>query len=146
MHQAKDHSRTAIDWRFPVGLLLAFVLHNMEEALTFGAYRETSQELIRRIAFRHYAAPSIDAFLIALAAVSICAALSMAWAIRHPSKGSALFLVKGLAWIMLLNVVLPHIPAAILLGGYAPGVVTAVFVNLPIAGLVLVRLSHATAQ
>ena len=33
--------------------------------------------------------------------------------------------------IFLLNVFLPHVPAAIALGGYAPGVGTAVLINLP---------------
>jgi len=30
-----------------------------------------------------------------------------------------------------LNVFIPHVPAAVALGGYAPGVATAVLINLP---------------
>jgi hypothetical protein len=32
---------------------------------------------------------------------------------------------------MLVNVIVPHVPLAIWSGGYAPGVVTAVLLNLP---------------
>lgn len=140
MLQAEDQSRAAIDGRLPVALLLAFMLHNLEEALTFGTYRESAQTVIRQIVFPHYSAPSVDAFLTALAVVSLFAVLLMAWATRNPSSGLALVLVRGLACIMLLNVALPHIPAAILFGGYAPGVITAVLVNLPVACIVLVCL------
>ncbi len=45
---------------------------------------------------------------------------------------------------MLGNVFIPHVPAAILLGGYAPGIVTAVLLNFPIAGYVLSRLRLKT--
>ena len=41
------------------------------------------------------------------------------------------------AWILLLNVLAPHVPAAIWLGGYAPGVATAVLVNLPLCAWVI---------
>lgn len=40
---------------------------------------------------------------------------------------------------MLVNVVVPHVPAALFAGGYAPGVVTAVLVSLPVSLLYLRR-------
>lgn len=40
-------------------------------------------------------------------------------------------MVCGLGGVFLANVFLPHIPAAILAGGYSPGVLTAALVNLP---------------
>ena len=40
---------------------------------------------------------------------------------------------------MLVNVVVPHIPAAIIFRGYAPGVVTAVVINLPVMTFLSVR-------
>jgi hypothetical protein len=33
--------------------------------------------------------------------------------------------------LLLVNVFVPHIPAAVALGGYAPGLATAVAINLP---------------
>ena len=41
---------------------------------------------------------------------------------------------------MLLNVFVPHVPATMLFRSYAPGVVTAVFVNLPITTMLLTRV------
>lgn len=38
--------------------------------------------------------------------------------------------MRVVASVLLANVMLPHVPAAILLGGYATGVVTAVVLNL----------------
>jgi hypothetical protein len=45
------------------------------------------------------------------------------------------YLVFGYNIAMLVNVFLPHVPSAIMFQGYAPGVVTAVFVNLPVLAL-----------
>ncbi|MCO6010904.1 HXXEE domain-containing protein [Actinoallomurus purpureus] len=48
------------------------------------------------------------------------------------------YLPAGMAGVMLLNVALPHVPAALVARGYAPGLVTAVGLNLPI-GLAVLR-------
>lgn len=42
------------------------------------------------------------------------------------------YLTFGYIMAMLVNVVVPHVPAAIVFRGYAPGVVTAVLVDLPL--------------
>ncbi|GAB3987674.1 hypothetical protein GCM10029978_107400 [Actinoallomurus acanthiterrae] len=47
------------------------------------------------------------------------------------------YLPAGMAGVMLLNVALPHVPAAVVARGYAPGLVTAVSLNLPIGVAVL---------
>lgn len=44
---------------------------------------------------------------------------------------------------MLLNVLVQHLPAAIRSGGYAPGVVTALFVNLPVLTWLLILAARA---
>ena len=38
---------------------------------------------------------------------------------------------------MLVNLLLPHIPATLVLGEYTPGVVTAVLIKLPIMSILL---------
>lgn len=140
MRKIERHSEVTINWIVPMALLLAFLLHNLEEALTFSAFRGAAETVLRKLTSSEFSIPSQNSFLSALAVVSLIAALAMAWAILQPSRRSAFVLVQGLAWIMLINVFVPHVPASILLGGYAPGVITAVFVNLPIAGFALVRL------
>lgn len=131
---------------FPIALLVAFLLHNAEEAISYGSYREPSQVLIRTLFVHSYSAPSADSFHAALLAVSAVGSAAMIWARLNPLRPAAAVLVRGLALLMLGNVFIPHVPAAILLGGYAPGVVTAVFLNLPLAGFVLVRLQRSSTE
>ena len=140
MRKLERHSGVTINWTVPTALLLAFLLHNLEEALTFNAFRETAETLVSDLTSSDFSIPSQNSFVGALVVVSLIAALAMTWAILQPSSRSAFVLVQGLAWIMLINSLVPHVPASILLGGYAPGVITAVFVNLPIAVFTLVRL------
>ena len=140
MRQNERQSEVTINWTVPTALLLAFLLHNLEEALTFSAFRGAAETLLRNLSSAEFSIPSQNSFLSALVVVPLIAALAMAWAVIHPSRRSAFVLVQGLAWIMLINVLVPHVPATILLGGYAPWVITAVFVNLPIAGFALIRL------
>lgn len=40
---------------------------------------------------------------------------------------------------MLLNVLLPHIPATLVFREYTPGVVTAVLINLPVMSILLFK-------
>ena len=47
------------------------------------------------------------------------------------------YLLFGYAVAMLVNVLLPHIPATLVFREYTPGVVTAVLINLPIMGILL---------
>lgn len=129
-----------VDRWISAGLLTAYLLHNIEEALTFKAFSAQSQAFIREYLFATYTAPTVAFFQIALVAVSAIAAFAMVWALVYPHRRSASLFAQGLAWIMLLNVLLPHIPAAILLDGYSPGLITAVALNLPVAVFALVRL------
>ena len=129
-----------MDRRIPAALLAAFLLHNVEEALTFDSYREASQSALQNLGWTDFSAPTVGSFLLALAAVSLAAGLAMTWALLQPSRRSSAILVKGLAWIMLLNVLLPHLPAAVLFNGYTPGLLTALFINVPVACFVLLQL------
>lgn len=128
----------------PIALLVTFLLHNAEEAIFYGSYREASQALIRTAFFESYTAPSTCSFHGALLAISAAGSAAMTWARLNRSRPAATILVRGLALLMLGNVFIPHVPAAILLGGYAPGIVTAVLLNFPIAGYVLSRLRLKT--
>ena len=63
--------------------------------------------------------------------IAVCALLS--WAATTQRDGAGWLVVRITALILLANVMVPHVPAAIALGGYAPGVVTAVALNLPLS-------------
>jgi hypothetical protein len=40
---------------------------------------------------------------------------------------------------MLVNVLIPHVPATLVFGAYTPGVVTAVLINLPLMSILLFK-------
>jgi hypothetical protein len=79
--------------------------------------------------------PSAGAFQAATALVTLAGLVLTVVAVRRSRPG----LVTLLAAVMLVNVVVPHVPLALISGGYAPGVVTAVLLNLPVDLLWLLR-------
>lgn len=126
--------------RSRIALLLggAFVLHNLEEALAFA-------RMYAAIRGHWGAAPEPRAFLGLLAVATLLGLAMLAWAgggSERPLKRTAL---AGLAWVLLLNILLPHVPAAVVLGGYAPGVATALLINLPV-GLFALRTLRQTRR
>jgi Protein of unknown function with HXXEE motif len=72
--------------------------------------------------------PSAGAFQIAAAVLTMAGLGLTIIAVRWSRPG----LITLLATIMLVNVVVPHVPLALFSGGYAPGLATALLLNLPI--------------
>jgi len=126
------------DWTRRAWAVLAVTLvHNAEELLTVpAALREPPVErLLERWSLP---APRVErAFRTLDWAVSCAATAATAWGTsrRQPA------LPGVLAATMLGNVVLPHVPATVRARGYAPGVVTAVTLVLPVTGRFL-ALAH----
>lgn len=125
--------------RTAAGLLFAAVLlHNSEEAATYAWTRAEATALIRRV----WPAAELPAPLeLQVAALVLTVAVGglLFWAARTPRERAGWFAVKATAAVFLANVLVPHVPAAIALGGYAPGVITAVAVNLPLCLWILAR-------
>jgi len=113
-------------------LAAALTLHDLEEAVAYPAMRPAILELWPF-------APPAEAFWAALAVVTAGGLLAALWAGSGRASGAKALTLRAIAWVLLINVVLPHAPAAVVLGGYAPGVATAVLVNLP-ACLLALRL------
>ncbi|KAE8763387.1 HXXEE domain-containing protein, partial [Georgenia thermotolerans] len=117
-------------------LVGALTVHNAEEALTMGPF-------LRSGAAVGPVAPGPDLlvpFLVAVTVVTVGAwALAAAATAGRRWAGDALAV---LAVVMVVNVAVPHVPGALLTGGYVPGVVSAVVVNLPIAVLYLRARRH----
>lgn len=107
----------------------AFALHNLEEAAAAPAYFERAADRMP------IPWPAPEPFQAATAAVTAAGlALTLVAVRRHRPDLTTL-----LATIMLVNVVVPHVPLAIASGGYAPGLITALLLNLPIDLLWLTR-------
>jgi hypothetical protein len=105
-------------------------LHNFEEWLTIPTYGEIGGSVAARFNVRVTALPW-EAIQLGLIIVTIAPALIVLWASTGRENRAKDFLVLLVAGIFLANVFLPRIPAAIMAGGYAPGVATAVAINLP---------------
>ena len=134
----------ALDWRSRSALsaLLfgAFCLHNAEEALTFARYRQESEVAARKLLDGGVTFPDAATFQVALLSVTIAIAACLLWVATGPTRPLKWRLLRLLATLLLVNVFVPHIPAAIALGGYTPGLLSAMFVNLPLA-IVVLRMS-----
>jgi hypothetical protein len=120
-------------------LFAALALHNLEEGL---AVKAMAPEIARLLAQHLPALAAVwrpEAFYRSLAAATLLPLAGVVYATTgRPSAGKEALLAV-LAAVLLLNVFVPHVPAAVVLGGYAPGVATAVLLNLPVSALFLRR-------
>jgi hypothetical protein len=103
---------------------LLLTLHNLEEAVFMKGF-------LGRFAARVPILPTVTMgqFLLALGLVTLA---PYAFAASGPleRRSRAFLLVLGTQMVVLVNVV-AHLAAALWVGGYAPGLVTALLVNLP---------------
>jgi hypothetical protein len=115
-------------------LVAAFaVLHNLEEALMVPRYAPLVRERLSGIAPAAVisATGPLSWFYGALLAATIVPALVVLVAVTRPMTRTTAYAVLFVQSLFLVNVIVPHVPAALLLGGYAPGVFTAVVLQLP---------------
>jgi hypothetical protein len=113
-----------IQWLFPA----AVTLHNGEEALMMPRWLHVHAAQLPVV-------PSAVAIRGALLAVTLMAFLVTALSAKAGRQSFWGYLLFGGAATMLLNVLVPHVPATLLFRGYTPGVVTAVLLNLPVMSL-----------
>jgi hypothetical protein len=122
-------SYTSLQW-----LVFAFLaLHNLEEGLTMRAYLPRISVLFSEHAPASLvsALPTPAEFYAALVGATLIPLLLIAFATNGRPTQFKSYLVALVQALVCLNVFVPHVPAAFALGGYAPGLVTAVFINLP---------------
>jgi hypothetical protein len=113
-------------WLFPI----AVTLHNSEEALSMPKWVAAHSRPLPV----HPGATKIWFGLLLLT----LAAFAVTYLSARKGKGSLwAYLLFGYAVAMLVNVLIPHIPATLVFREYTPGVVTAVLINLPIMGILL---------
>lgn len=112
---------------------LCVVLHNAEEGIAARAYLPKVRDLLRgRVPPRVLdAIPGLEQFYIGLVGATLVPLALIVFATTGRPTPLKAYVVAVIAMGLMLNVVVPHVPAAVLLGGYAPGVATAVLVNLP---------------
>ena len=123
-------------------LLLAvpalLTLHNLEELLAAPRFIPVVAARLAAIGFALSLPPALTprAF-----AVAVTVATVVPWIIAVAAvagRRTALYLLLVVQATMLVNVV-PHLVSALIRGGYAPGVVTAIAINLPFSVYLLGR-------
>lgn len=114
-------------------LALVIALHNAEEALTAADYLPRVREYIERVPALRDAGlpPSLPQLYVALVVVTLVPALLIGWATTGRESVAKREVVAVVAAALLWNVFLPHLSAMVVFGGYAPGGLTALSVNLP---------------
>jgi len=128
--------RPAVAWL----LFAAFAAHNVEEALTMPAFlRDAAQGPLGAFGVGEHLLPP---FLVAVTAVTIFGLAITATHAIAPRLAWPHDALRILAWVMLVNVAVPHAPAAVMSGGYAPGLATALAVTLPVTIAYLVSTSR----
>jgi hypothetical protein len=112
----------------------AIFLHNLEEGLTIDRYLLRSTALLQQIPLLRGRVPlvSLNQLYVGLVIVTVVPILIIAWATTGANRPYKRYVVAMIAAALLWNVFLAHVPATILFGGYAPGVVTAALINLPL--------------
>ena len=106
-------------------------MHNTEEALTFPRYLPLVLERLPET-WRSLVGPiTLGQVWAALAVVTLIPFALAAWAALRPEQAAPVWLLLLVQATLLLNVVW-HVGAALVwFAGYAPGLVTAVGLNLP---------------
>lgn len=127
--------------RRAAGLLLisALALHNLEEGLTYSMMRGRVAAMLHDLGLGWWS-PAPEMFALALTVLTLGVGALVAWAATGATSGMKIGVLRFIAVVLLVNVALPHLPAAAALGGYAPGVVTSLLINLPVSLWVLFRL------
>lgn len=117
-------------------LIPAIALHNFEEWLTLARYGDVGAKLAASLGVSIMAPPAPVITSSLLLVTIVPAILVVAGSVGTPSRLKTR-LVCFVASIYLANVFLPHAPVALLVRGYAPGVATALMINLPLCVLLL---------
>lgn len=119
-------SLRSMQWAFPI----AVALHNSEEAIFMPRWLADHRDQMSL----HPASSVIWAALL----ITALAAFVVTWlSTRKDRQSFWAYLFFGGAATMLVNVFVPHLPATLIFRRYTPGVVTAVFINLPVMTLLL---------
>ena len=106
-------------WLFAI----AVTAHHLEESIWLPEWSKSAGR------WHHPVDPGAFRFAVFALTVFAYAAACMAFSGAKESAGA--YLIAGYALAMLLNVVFPHLVATVALRRYAPGIVTALFLNLP---------------
>jgi hypothetical protein len=112
--------------------LLGFTLHNFEESIWLPGWSKHAQKFHKPV--------EKNQFIFAVIIVTIIGYLVTVAEIIDNTPGSVFsYIYLGFIGMMALNTLLPHLAATILLKKYAPGLITALLLNLPLSIIIIAR-------
>jgi hypothetical protein len=117
---------------------LLVTLHNAEEALTFPRYLPRVAALLPS----SVPAPTYPQMLVALGVATVIPILAAGWAHARPTSRTALWVLLLIQVVVLVNVVSHLVVATLVLHDYAPGLATALVLNLPFSVHLLRRAAR----
>jgi hypothetical protein len=117
-------------------------LHDAEEALTLPRFLPIVRQRLPAAVAPLAARVDADALRTALVVATVVPLAIVAWAYWRPHSRVARWTALAIQATVLLNVLSHIVAAAVLLRGYAPGLATAVLVNLPFSLVLLRRVAR----
>lgn len=111
-------------------LPITFAIHNLEETFGMEKWTNSIPSFIHKpVTTRQF---SIAVVLFTLLSFALI------WTKNHyQTEEQFLYVVTGFSGMLFLNVFFPHLIATIYLKKYAPGVITALLINLPLTTVIL---------
>ena len=108
---------------------IAITLHNLEEAIWLPAWTKHAKQFHKPV--------EANVFYFAVIFVTILAYLSTFLAVAFPSSWFWKYVFHGFLGAMILNIIFPHLASTIILRKYSPGLVTGLFLLIPINSIIL---------
>jgi hypothetical protein len=119
--------------------LLGFTLHNIEEAVWLPEWSKYAKKFHKPV--------ERNQFVFAEIVVTIIGYLVTTIEILENNPGSVWsYAYLGFIGMMGLNAIFPHLISAFLLKRYAPGLLTALLLNLPLSIMIITRYLNAGAS
>lgn len=118
-------TEAALFWLFA----LAITVHNIEEGLFLPAFTASVPRL----------AEHSTPFSFRFALIVLTGAVYIVVAFAAAGVASAITLLSGLALVMAINAVAPHLVLTLVFRRYAPGTATGLFIMTPLSILLIVR-------
>ena len=117
-------------------LPFAFALHNFEETLRMEHWTKSTPSFIHKPVTARQFGIAVSLF------TGLGFTVVFAKGLYKTEELYYLF-VSGFAGILFLNTFIPHLIATIYMKKYAPGVITALLINLPLSTLVLLKIKES---